>query len=95
MINLPEHLRIFRHKIPVEINIPNPMRCFNCQKFGHHEDNCPANIGSVCETCGASEHAHLTSRCKSPPKCVNCGLGHLSRSSECEIWKKEKKNTQD
>ena len=65
------------------------MKCFNCQEFGHHEDNCSANIGSVCENCGASEHAQLTSRCKGPPKCVNCGLGHLSICSECEVWKRE------
>ena len=23
----------------VEKFIPNPLRCYNCQKYGHHEDN--------------------------------------------------------
>ena len=27
---------------------------------------------------------------KKPVKCVNCGKEYLSRSNECEIWKKEK-----
>ena len=25
-----------------------------------------------------------------PAQCVNCGKDHLSRSSDCEVWKKEK-----
>ena len=35
-------------------------------------------------------HDHLTSRCKNPTKCVNCGKDHLSRSNTCEVWMKEK-----
>ena len=35
-------------------------------------------------------HDHLTNHCTNPAKCVNCGKGHLSRSSDCAIWKKEK-----
>ena len=26
--------------IKVEIFIPNPLRCYKCQRFGHHEVNC-------------------------------------------------------
>ena len=70
--------------------VPNPLRCFNCQRFGHHETNCPVDIGSVCEKCGAGGHDHHTSACKNAPKCVNCGKDHLSRSNQCEVWKKEK-----
>ena len=36
------------------------------------------------------DHDHLTSRCKNPPQCVNCGQNHVSKSNECVIWKKEK-----
>ena len=39
-----EHLksstRLFQSNftiIPVELYVPNPLRCFNCQRFGHHE----------------------------------------------------------
>ena len=70
--------------------MPNPLRCFNCQRFGHYESNCPVDIGSVCEKCGTGGHDHHTSSCKNKPKCVNCGKEHLSRSNTCEIWKKEK-----
>ena len=86
----PKTLKIFYEIIPVDLYVPNPLRCFNCQKFGHHESNCPADEGSVCERCGTGNHDHLTSQCKKPVKCVNCGGNHTSRSSDCDVWKKEK-----
>ena len=86
----PKTLKIFYRIIPVEMYVPNPLRCFNCQRFGHHENNCPIDIGSVCERCGKGGDDHHTNQCTNPAKCVNCGKDHLSRSSECEVWKKEK-----
>ena len=72
------------------VYIPNPLRCFNCQRFGHHENNCTEDPGSVCENCGADGHAHHTSQCKNPTKCINCGKGHSPKSNTCETWLKEK-----
>ena len=86
----PKTLKIFYQIIPVELYVPNPLRCFNCQRFGHHENNCPVVPGSVCENCGTGGDDHRTSKCKNPAKCVNCGGPHMSRSSDCEVWKKEK-----
>ena len=31
-----------------------------------------------------------TSQCKNKAKYVNCGENHKSRSSDCDVWKKEK-----
>ena len=90
MINVPKSLKIFYRVIPVDVYVPNPLRCFKCQRFAHHENNCPEDLGSVCEKCGVGNYDHLASKCKNPVKCVNCGKDHLSRSNECEIWKKEK-----
>ena len=70
--------------------VPNPLRCFNCQKFGHHESNCPVAQGSVCERCGVRNNDHQSIHCKNQAKCVNCDGNHMSRSSDCEVWKKEK-----
>ena len=69
----PKTLKNFYKIIKVDMYVRNPLRCFNCQKFGHHEINCPADLGSVCE------------------KCVNCGENHMSRSSDCDVWKKKEK----
>ena len=90
MVTVPKSLKIFYRIIPVDIYVPNPTRCFNCQKLGHHESNCPVDYASVCEKCGTGGFNHVESKCPNPVKCVNCGLNHLSRSNECEMWKKEK-----
>lgn len=89
-VKVPASLKIFYRIVTVDVYVPNPLRCFNCQRFGHHESNCPVDPGSVCENCGTGGHEHHTSQCKNPPKCVNCGKDHLSKSNICEIWKKEK-----
>ena len=89
-VTVPKTLRIFYQFVPVDIYVPNPLRCFNCQRFGHHESDCPIDYCSVCEKCGTGGFHHLASACPNPVKCVNCGLNHLSRSNVCEVWKKEK-----
>ena len=86
----PKSLKIFYRIIPVEVYIPNPLRCFNCKRFGHHENNCPVDLGSICERCGMGGHDHHTNHCTNPAQCDNCGKDYLSSSSDCEVWKKEK-----
>ena len=86
----PKSLKIFYQNIPVEMYVPNRLRCFNCQKFGHHESNCPVAQGSVCERCGVGNNDHQSIHCKNQAKCVNCDGNPMSRSSDCEVWKKEK-----
>ena len=85
---LPQNIKIFYRTVPVEQFIPNPLRCFNCQKFGYHEDNCKLTDAVICDRCGESKHA--SSICQRPFKCVNCGKEHGERSPECEVWKREK-----
>ena len=85
---LPQNIKIFYRTVPVEQFIPNPLRCFNCQKFGYHEDNCKLTDAVICDRCGESKHA--SSICQRPFKCVNCGKEHSARSTECEVWKREK-----
>ena len=89
-VNVPKSLKIFYRVVPVDVYVPNPLRCFNCQRFGHHENNCSEDPGSVCENCEADGHAHHTSQCKNPTKCINCGKDHSPKSNICEVWLKEK-----
>ena len=53
--HLPKSLKIFYRIIAFEVYIRNPLRCFNCQRFGHHENNSPVPDGSVCEKCGMGD----------------------------------------
>jgi len=38
--SISKHIKIGYLRIPVELYIPNPLRCFNCQKFGHGQKTC-------------------------------------------------------
>ncbi|XP_055928542.1 uncharacterized protein LOC129959679 [Argiope bruennichi] len=46
--------------------VPNPMRCFKCQRFGHTKTSCRAS-SSRCPQC--SEIGHDDTPCTKPQKC--------------------------
>ena len=56
-------------KIPEKI-----MRCHNCQKYGHHEDNCKG--WQVCGKCGQQDPCHHSDKSDYPYKCATCGCDH-------------------
>ena len=37
---IPERIKVDYTRERVEQFIPNPLCCYNCQKYGHHKDNC-------------------------------------------------------
>ena len=82
---LPTSVSIISMKIHVEPFIPNPTRCFNCQRFGHFKSNCTRP--SVCAKCGEK---HEGESCQSPAKCVNCFGQHPSFSKQCPKFIQEK-----
>lgn len=87
-VNAPSEIKIGYLKINVEKYIPNPLRCYNCQQYGHHQSKCTKP--SVCVRCGEySQH----SDCQKDPKCTNCHGNHPANFKGCETWKKEKEIT--
>ena len=84
MSYLPPYINFGFHRIPVQIYIPNPLRCLNCFKFGHPRKYCKKE--RVCAQCSELFHAES---CSSGSKCVNCLESHNNWSRECEIFKKE------
>ena len=83
---LPDHIIVGNEKIHVDLYIPSPLRCYNCQKFGHGSKNCNSN--RVCGRCGSN--GHKFEDCKSDPKCINCKGDHFASFKECPVWLKEK-----
>ncbi|GFW49191.1 uncharacterized protein TNCV_3057011 [Trichonephila clavipes] len=66
--------------------IPNPPRCFKCQRFGHSQTSCRGQL--TCSRCASVGHA--STDCTLEPKCVNCTQSHPSDSKQCPKWKLEK-----
>lgn len=83
----PEKLHILKEIITVTPYIPNPLRCFQCQKFGHHENNCKNT--PVCVNCAGVGNHHEDS-CDKPVKCANCQGDHPANSNKCPDWITEK-----
>ena len=86
---LPTEIKIGYLHVPVEQYIPNPLRCFRCQRFGHGKNSCKNEI--VCPRC--SQKGHDQDTCSSPPHCANCGGDHSCSSRDCPEWVKQKNIT--
>ena len=88
---LPKWLKVGYLKVLVDMYIPNPLQCYACFKYRHHERSCKLYGGDeLCRRCGITGVTHDESRCTNEIKCVNCGEAHPSTSRSCKIWKKEK-----
>ncbi|GFU28331.1 uncharacterized protein TNCV_99941 [Trichonephila clavipes] len=74
---------------PVRPYIPNPLRCFQCQRFGHSKTVCRGQ--PTCSRC--AEVGHDSADCKAKERCVNCKGDHSSFSRSCPTWILEKEIT--
>jgi hypothetical protein len=66
----------------VDLFIPNPLRCYKCQKYGHGALNCTNR--HLCHRCG--DDTHVGSDCENDPKCVNFKGHHAASDKICPIW---------
>ena len=75
--------------VSVEQYIPNPLQCYKCFKYGHHENNCRQEH-KLCRRCSTLSSEHDTDPCTHSFKCANCGGEHFSTSKSCPAWQREK-----
>ncbi|GFV68801.1 uncharacterized protein TNCV_1969731 [Trichonephila clavipes] len=66
--------------------IPNTLRCFKCQRFGHSQTSCRGQL--TCSRCASVGHS--STDCTLEPKCFNCSQSHSSDSKLYPKWKIEK-----
>jgi len=73
----------------VRTYIPNPRRCFKCQRYGHFSSVCTR--AEVCANCSSTEHSHSRDNpCNLKSSCTNCGQEHPAYSKRCPRWLQEK-----
>ena len=84
---LPKTLLAGHIRYEVRVFVPNPLRCFSCQRFGHSSKFCKQT--PRCQKCGEAPHGD--SDCSAPVKCLSCNsTEHDTNSNKCPVWKHEK-----
>lgn len=86
----PKSLKAAYMRLDVEAYVPNPLRCYNCQHYGHGKATC--NRKAVCAKC--SQEGHQDTECENSPHCANCAGNHSAYSRDCPEWFKQKEITQ-
>ena len=82
---MPKEITVGYLKVKVALFVPNPMRCFNCNKFGRTSQRC--KVAVKCMGCGKDKHE---GQCEGPKLCSNCNGPHASSAKDCPVWQKEK-----
>ncbi|GFY40429.1 uncharacterized protein TNIN_318131 [Trichonephila inaurata madagascariensis] len=84
---LPENILIGYLNIKIRPYIPNPLRCFRCQSYGHGTASCRGV--ATCNKCSSTEHASEACTAEQR-KCPNCKGEHATYSKICTKWLQEK-----
>ncbi|GFT73773.1 uncharacterized protein TNCV_1327741 [Trichonephila clavipes] len=87
--DLPQTVKMAYIRCPVRPYIPNPLRCFQCQRYGHSKNVCRGQ--PTCPRCG--ESGHDSADCKKKEQCLNCKGEHPAYSRSCPTWITEKEIT--
>ncbi|GFW55880.1 uncharacterized protein TNCV_4390231 [Trichonephila clavipes] len=87
--DLPQTVKMAYIRCPVRPYIPNPLRCFQCQRYGHSKNVCRGQ--PTCPRCGESGHDSVD--CTKKEQCLNCKGDHPAYSRSCPTWITEKEIT--
>ena len=82
----PKKIKVAYMSIPVELYIPNPLRCYKCQKYGHSQTACSRT--PVCARC--SKPGHDDKDCRDNEHCINCNGDHPAFSRDCPEWRRQR-----
>ena len=87
MCYVPESVKIGWTSLEVREYIPEPRRCYHCQRFAHSSKAC-REPEERCANCG--EWRHNNSSCQNPPSCCNCEGAHAASDKKCPVYLQEK-----
>ena len=78
--DLPKEITVGYLKVKVALFVPNQMRCFSCNKFGHTSQR--RKVAAKCPGCGKDKHK---GRCEGPKLRSNCSGPHASSARDCPV----------
>ena len=84
---LPTEVRMGWFNYRVREYIPQPLRCFKCQRMGHTVQQCKGR--QRCAKCGG-EHDYGKCNKDAKLKCCNCGGEHSAAYAGCVVQKQAK-----
>ena len=88
--SLPPFVTIGLKQHRVKTYIPQPVRCYNCNRYGHTSTYCTTKI--KCPNCAGN---HKYTECNSTnKKCQNCGGNHNAAYKGCSEHQKAKEITE-
>ena len=85
---LPEIVSCTWIRCPVRLYIPEPMRCYKCQHFGHTTKRC-RKTWVTCPRC-AEQHSKEENCNTQQLRCANCTGKHPTYSKRCPKFLEEK-----
>ena len=85
--SLPDEVKVGYLSVPIKLYVPDPIRCFKCQAFGHVSQKCRGDLR--CGSC--STKGHEAKDCTSESlKCSNCGGAHKAWDKKCSKYVHER-----
>ena len=82
--DVPKEIVVGYLKVKVELFVPNPLRRFNCNKFGHTSQR--SRTTAKCQRCGKDKHEE---QYEGPLICSNCKGPHAVSAKDCPVWKEK------
>ncbi|XP_071118321.1 uncharacterized protein [Haliotis cracherodii] len=78
---IPPSIKAGYFNIGVEVYVPNPLRCYKCQHFGHGAKT--YTFSTICARCSGS---HESTERTAAIKCANCKGDHLASAKLCPAF---------
>ena len=83
---IPRSIRMGLYNAKVSPYVPNPVRCYRCQTFGHGKGQCKGKV--KCFKCGEEDNEGFD--CTNDLMCCNCGQPRMASSKDCHFFNTER-----
>jgi len=88
VVDIPDQIYLGYLKFRCHEYVPQPRRCFKCQRYGHVSVSC--NATRRCAKCGEDHGYDECQQGQEQLKCCNCGENHSAAYKGCKEYHKAK-----